>query len=172
MTPTHPKYRGGIVREIGEHKFYLALNADEILHTRYMVAEVQELYIACGISQGWLTMMSQLMIDTALDAKDFKALREDMIAIGQNIKARIGFIASPEMYEELACVMFLMDDEPPELIEDWQIKKKEVWKNDRDFFLCAAFKRLHLSEHISTTDIIAVLQAAKERIAQLPNLTT
>jgi hypothetical protein len=170
MTPTHPKYRGNPVKEIGEHKFYEITQADEILHTRYMAAEVQELYIRSGISQDFLEGISQLLIDRALDASDLKKFREEAIAIGQNLKGRLGFIASLQMYEELACVFFMMDNEPAEYLPEWQEKKKEVWRNDKDFFLFEAFKRINPSETISMSDIIAVFQAVEERVKMLPTL--
>jgi hypothetical protein len=136
-----------------------------------MVAEVQELYIRAGISQDFLTNISQLLIDRAFEIKDIKKLKEDVIAIAQNLKGRLGFIADMTMYEELACVLFLMDDEPFEYLPEWQERKKEIWKNERDFFLLAAFNRVNQSGTISIKDITAVFQAAKERINQLPTLS-
>lgn len=158
------------VKVIGDHKFYEIAQADQLLHSRYMVAEIQELYIRAGISEEFLQGISQLMIDRALDARDLKQFREDVIAIGQNLKGRLGFIAEAKMYEELACVFFLMDDEPDEYLPEWQERKKAIWAAERDFFLCAAFRRTNESGVISTKDILAVFQAAAERIAQLPTL--
>lgn len=158
------------IKVIGEHKFYEIAQADQMLHSRYMVAEIQELYIRAGISEEFLQGISQLMIDRALDAKDFKQFREDVIAIGQNLKGRLGFIAEAKMYEELACVFFLMDDEPDEYQPEWQEKKKAVWASERDFFLFKAFERTNALGSFSMRDILAVFQAAAERIAQLPTL--
>jgi hypothetical protein len=170
MIPQHPRHRAKPIKEIGEHKFYLISKADEILHSRYMVAEVQELYIRAGLSQDFLLAISQILIDRALEAKDFNKFREDVITIGQNVKGRIGFMASKEMYEELACVYVMMDDEPAEYLPEWQEKKKEVWKDEKDFFLYAVWKQINGSQNISIKDILAVFQAAEERIAQLPTL--
>jgi len=173
MQPQHPKNRRPEpTKVIGKHKFYLIQEADELLHTRFMVAEIQELYIRAGLSQEFLQGISQLMIDRALQAKDLKTFQEDVIAIGQNLKGRLGFMASQVMYEELACVFFMMDDEPIEYLPEWQAKKKEVWKNDRDFFLQWVFKRVNDLQSISMNDILAVFKAVEERIAQLPTLTT
>lgn len=170
MNPQHPRDRAQAVKVIDGHSFYKIDFADEILHTRFMVAEVQELYIRAGISQDFLESISQLIIDRALDAHDLKKFREEMIAVGQNLKGRLGMIADMAMYEELACVYFMMDDEPAEYLADWQIKKKEVWKNERDFFLSTVFALINGSEITSTSDILAVFQAVKERLQQLPTL--
>lgn len=170
MTPTHPKYTAKPIKEIDGHKFYLINAADEILHTRYMVAEVQELYIRSGISQEFLQGICELMIDRALEVKDIKQLKEEVIAIGQNLKSRLGFIASMQMYEEMACVYTMMDDEPAEYLPEWQAKKKEIWKKERDFFLFTAFNRINVSQSTSMKDITAVFQAVSERLAQLPTL--
>lgn len=175
MTPIHPKHRGEVIKTIKddqgiEHNFYLISNADEILHTRYMVAEVQELYIRAGLSQEFLIGFSQLMIDRAMEAKDLKQLKEEVVIMGQNMKGRLSFMAELTMYEELACVFFMMDDEPAEMLPEWQMKKKEVWKDNRDFFLFEAFKRINPSATISMSDIITVFKAVDERLAQLPML--
>lgn len=173
MIPQHPKSRQPEpIKIIGEHKFYLVNEADELLHSRYMVAEIQELYIRAGISQDFLSGISQLMIDRALEAKDLKQFREDVIAIGQNLKGRLGFIADKTMYEELACVFVMMDDEPAEYLPEWQQLKKDVWKSERDFFLHLAFSKVNESANISVKDILAVFKAVEERISQLPTLET
>lgn len=177
MTPIHPKHRGEVIKTIKddqgiEHNFYLISNADEILHTRYMVAEVQELYIRAGLSQEFLIGFSQLLIDRAMEAKDLKQLKEEMVIMGQNMKGRLSFMAELKMYEELACVLFMMDDEPAEYLPEWQERKKEVWEKERDFFLFKAFVRINPSQNISMKDILAVFKAVDERLAQLPTLWT
>lgn len=177
MTPISPKKRRDPVKVITmpdgtQHSFYAIEQADEILHSRYMAAEIQELYIRAGISEGFLAEVAQLLIDRAMDAKDLKALRQDCVAIGQNLQGRLGMIAEREMYEQLACVYFLMDDEPAEMDEEWQRRKIAVWRSagERDFFITEAFKRITGSANISMSDILAVCLAAEERIAQLPML--
>lgn len=171
MTPQHPKERSSEpVKIIDGHKFYKIDFADEILHSRFMIAEVQELYIRAGISQEFLESIAQLLIDRALEASDLRKFREDVIAVGQNLKGRLGMIAEMRMYEELACVYFLMDDEPAEYHHEWQVKKKEVWKDDRDFFLSTVFALINGSSTTSMTDILTVFQAVKERLQQLPTL--
>lgn len=173
MTPIHPKHRGEVIKTIKddqgiEHNFYLISNADEILHTRYMVAEVQELYIRAGLSQEFLIGFSQLLIDRSMEAKDLKQLKEEMVIMGQNMKGRLSFMAELTMYEELACVLFMMDDEPAEYLPEWQERKKEIWEKERDFFLFKAFTRINPSQNISMKDILAVFKAVDERLAQLP----
>jgi len=158
------------IKVIDGHKFWLVSQADQMLHSRYMVAEIQELYIRSGLSQDFLLSIAQILIDRAMDAKDFRQFREDMIAVGQNLKGRLSFMAEAVMYEELACVYTLMDDEPLEYLPEWQVKKKSVWSADRDFFLCEAFKLIHSLNDISESDILAALLAADERIKQLPTL--
>ena len=172
MTPTAPKTKREPIKTIGKHKFYEIQQADEILHTRYMVAEVQELYIRAGMSQDFIGGMCDLMIQRSMDAKDLQTLKNDITAIGMNMKGRLGFMASMKMYEELACVYFMMDDEPAEYLPEWQAKKKAVWAKDRDFFLHVAYLRMNGSQDISMTDIIAAFQAVEERLAQLPTLPT
>lgn len=170
MIPQHPKDRSEPVKVIDGHKFWKIDFADEVLHTRFMVAEVQELYIRAGISQEFLEQIAQLMIDRALEAGDLKKFREEMIAIGQNLKGRLGMIADMAMYEELACVYFMMDDEPFEYTAEWQVKKKQVWKDNKDFFLSTVFALINGSEITSPSDILTVFQAVKERLQQLPTL--
>lgn len=177
MNPTHPKKRREPIKTItgldGQvHQFYHIEQADEILHSRYMVAEIQELYIRAGISEGFLREIAGLIVDRSMEAKDLKSLKTDMIAIGQNLQGRIGMIAERKMYEQLACVYFMMDDEPAEYDEEWAARKIAVWRaaKESDFFILEAFKRTQDLQTTSMNDILAVWQAVAERLSQLPTL--
>lgn len=161
------------IKTIGKHKFYEIQSADQILHSRYMVAEVQELYIRAGISESFLTEIATLLINIAQSSKQLNDVKSDVFAIGQNLNQRLGFIAQKSMYEDLACVYFLMDDEPAEYSKEWQMKKKAVWEahpKERDFFITEAFKRMNASQSISTKDILSVWEALEERLEQLTTL--
>jgi hypothetical protein len=171
MQPQHPSKTQQPIKVIGKHKFYDIRQADQILRTRYMVAEIQEIFIRSGVSQGFMEGIAQLLIDRAMEAKDLKALKEDIVAVGQNLKGRLGMIAQRTMYEELACVYFMLEGEPIEYDLDWQSKKKAIWKEERDFFTLEAFNSMNASQNISAKDLLAVWQAVEERIGQLPNLT-
>lgn len=158
------------IRTVQGVNFYAIEQADQILHSRYLVAEIQELYIRAGISESFLKEIAQLLITRAQTPGDHKT---DMFAIGQNLLQRVGFIADRKMYEELACVYFMMEGEPQEYLPEWQQKKKDLWganEDDRDFFTLEAFKRTGASQDTSLTDILAVWQAIEERIAQVPPL--
>ena len=172
MTPTHPKKRRNPIKLIGEHKFYDIQQADEILHSRFMVAEIQELFLRHGISEGFLREICGILKDQALEERDAKKFRENVIAVAQNLEGRLGMLAEKRAYEDLACVYFLMDDEPAEYDEEWQSKKKAVWRSagETDFFTTEAFKRTNASVSISMSDILAVWVAVRERHEQLPTL--
>jgi len=172
MQPQHPSKTQQPIKIIGEHKFYDIRNADQILYNRFMVAEIQELYIRAGISEAFLKEVSQLMIDRAMDAKDIRTLKEDMIAIGQNLKGRLGMIAERKMYEQLACVYFMLEDEPMDYDAEWQNKKIAIWRgaNEQDFFITEVFKHTNTSLTTSLKDILNVWQAVEERVSQLPTL--
>ena len=62
MQPQHPSKTQQPIKIIGEHKFYDIRNADQILYNRFMVAEIQELYIRAGISEAFLKEVSQFKI--------------------------------------------------------------------------------------------------------------
>jgi len=172
MKPTPPSKRRNPVKVIGEHKFYDIQQADEILHSRFMVAEIQELFLRHGISEGFLREVCSILKDQAIEERDPKKLRENVIAVAQNLEGRLGMLAEKRAYEELACVYFLMDDEPAEYDEEWQAKKKAVWRSagEADFFITGAFTRINASANISISDILAVWMAVRERHEQLPTL--
>jgi hypothetical protein len=172
MIPTHPSKRREPVKIIGDHKFYQINLADELLHSRFMVAEIQELFLRHGISEGFLREVCGILKDQAIEERDPKKLRENVIAVAQNLEGRLGMLAEKRAYEELACVYFLMDDEPAEYDEAWQEKKKAVWRSagESDFFIGEAFKHMNASANISMSDILAVWMAVKERHEQLPTL--
>lgn len=172
MTPTHPNQRRKPIKVIGEHQFFAIELADEMLHSRFMVAEIQELFIRMGISEPFMVEMIKLLKQQAFDAKDLNKLRESVLTIAQNFEARLGMIAEKQAYENLACVYFMMDDEPAEFNEQWAEKKKAVWRSagEADFFTIEAFKRTNALANTSTSDILAVWMAVSERISQLPTL--
>jgi hypothetical protein len=170
MGPTEPKVP---VREVGGHNFYQIQQADQLLHSRFMVAEIQELYIRAGISESFLKGIADLLISKASQPLDVNTLKSDMFAIGQNLKQRVGFIADKTMYEELACVYFLMDDEPNEYTPEFQAAKKALWRehpDDRDFFIVEAFRLTNASQDISQVDICHVWEMLSERLLQLPTM--
>lgn len=177
MKAIHPKEKGRAPDKVIElngktHQFWQIDNADEMLHSRYMVAEIQELYLRAGLSEDFLKEIADILINLGMESKDFKTLRHDIVAVGQNLKGRISMLAERQMYEEMACVYFLMDDEPLEYIQSWQALKKEVWEasNERDFFIVKAFRLINDLPAISNEDILTAFQAVSERIAQLPTL--
>lgn len=171
MQPIHPQKTQEPIKIIGEYKFYDIRQADQILRSRFMVAEIQEIYIRSGISEGFLKEISKLLIDRALDAKDIRQLKQDVIAIGQNLQGRLGMLAEKKMYEELACVYFMLEDEPEQYDPTWQARKKAIWKEDADFFIFEAFNSMNASQATSMKDLLSVWQAVEERISQLPQLT-
>lgn len=173
MEATHPKQKRPPIREVEGMKFYEIQQADEILYPRFMEAEIQEMYIRMGLSEEFLDSMMSELIDRAMSINDIKQLKQDCIAIGQNIKGRIKRIAERSNYEDLACVYFMLEDEPIEFDPEFQKQKKEVWRrnpDDRDFFISKVFGYINNSQAISTTDISAVFQAVSERLNQLPTL--
>lgn len=173
MNPTHPKKTQTPIKTIGKHKFYDIRAADQMAHSRLMVAEVSEIYIRSGISEGFLKEISNILVELGMNNnKPLNELRSDIVKIGHNLEGRIGLIASREMYESLACVYFLMDDEPLEYDAEWSEKKKRVWRDagEQDFFTVRAFQITNALNSLSTKDILNVFQAGEERIAQLPEI--
>ena len=61
MQPQHPSKTQQPIKVIGKHKFYDIRQADQILRTRYMVAEIQEIFIRSGVSQGFMEGIAQLL---------------------------------------------------------------------------------------------------------------
>jgi hypothetical protein len=76
------------------------------------------------------------------------------------------------MYEQLACVYFMLEDEPMEYDVEWQNKKIAIWRGEKeqDFFITEVFKHTNTSLTTSLKDILNVWQAVEERISQLPTL--
>lgn len=155
-----------------EHKFYQIDLADELTHARHMIAEIQTMYIRFGISEQFLSRIMDELINEALNNNDLNALRQNVIALAQNLQGRIGRIAEKSMYEDLACVYFMMDEEPAEFDLEYQNKKKAVWRaaGEADFFTLEAFRLTNGLKSISAKDISTVWQAVEERVAQLKML--
>lgn len=174
MKAIHPAKRRPPFKVVDGNKFYEITLADEILHSRFMVAEVQELFISLGITQPFLLEVCELMKEQAMNVNDIKKLKENIMAIAMNIESRVGMLAEKKAYEEMACVYFMLEGEPVEWDDDWQTKKKGIWRaaGETDFFTLQAFKRIHELQDISTKDILNVWKAISERIKQLPPMTS
>lgn len=161
------------IKVIRGHKFYALDKADTILHARYLMAEIENMYLQQGISSGYLREITNLLIDRAFNTTDINKLKTDIIAIAENINNRVGMLSEMKYYEKLATILFLMDDEPHEYNEEYQAQKIKVWsekKEDRIFFCLEAYKYFNTLANISTTDIIDAWMALNERIEQLPNI--
>jgi len=174
MHPEHPNKTQQPIKVIGEHKFYDVRNADQIPHTRFIVAEVQEIFIKMGISEAFLSEMMDELLNVALDGKRTPfEVKNDVTIIANNIKGRLGMLSERTAYEELACVYFMMDNEPMEYDKEFQQKKKSVWRDagEQDFFTVLAFRITNNLQTISEKDILSALLAVSERVAQLPQLT-
>lgn len=176
MDAIHPKKRREPIKVINykgvDYKFFEVHLADELLYKRYIQAEIQEMFIRHGISESFLTKIAELIEDTALNTSDIKKLRSDMIAIAHNLQGRLGMIADREMYADLACVYFMLENEGDDIDEQTNNLKKEIWRasGEYDFFIFEVFKRINTSPNTSMSDLLAVYQAVEERISQLPTL--
>lgn len=162
-----------IETETGPVNFYKIELADEILHPRYMEAEIQEVYIRSGIGEDFLSGMIDLLIDRAMSVNDIKQLKSDVMAIAQNLQGRVKQLSEKSLYEELACVYFMLDNEPVEFDPEWSAKKKAIWRahpEERDFFILQAFRLTNSYQNLSDNDILNAFQAVDERISQMPIL--
>ena len=162
-----------IQTDSGPVNFYRIELADEILHPRFMEAEIQEIYIRTGIGEEFLSQMIDLLIDRVMNSNDLKVIKTDVMAIAQNLQGRVKQLAELDLYEDLACVYFLMEGEPNEMDMDWTAKKKAIWRahpEERDFFILQAFRRTGNYQTLSDRDILNAFQAAEERVNQLPML--
>lgn len=156
------------------YHFYDIRQADEIIHSRMIRAEVIMTYLRFGISQEFLTHIAKMLNDLALNEKDFDKIRKDIMAIGLNIEGRLGYMAEAKQYIDLACVYFMIEGEPDEYNEDWQDLKRRVLNanpEDKFFFVQEAMKSINPLIATSEIDIENVLEMAKVRISQLPILT-
>jgi len=162
-----------IKTEDGDVNFYKIELADEILHPRYMEAEIQEVYIRSGIGEDFLSAMIDLLIERSMSATDLKQLKLDVMAIAQNLQGRVKQLSEKHLYEELACVYFMMEGEPVHMDNEWTAKKKALWRahpEDADFFILEAFRLTGNYQALSSADILNAFQAVAERVSQLPTL--
>ena len=162
-----------IQTDSGPVNFYRIELADEILHPRFMEAEIQEVFIRTGVGEEFLSSMIDLLMERAMAATDLKILKKEAIAIAQNLEGRVKQLSEMSLYEDLACVYFMMEGEPNEVDKDWSAKKKAIWRahpEERDFFILQAFRRTGNYQTLSDRDILNAFQAAEERVNQLPML--
>lgn len=159
-----------------DYNFYECRNEGELIRKRFMVAEIQELYLRHGVSEKFLTTITEYLQTIAMDSnKPVPELRKEVIAIATNLQQRIGMIAEKSMYKKLACVYFTIDEEPDEYMPKYEALKLEIMASDpesEDFFLCEAYKYMNESVLTSTKDILKIFYAIAERIEQLPTIPT
>lgn len=157
----------------GPVNFYQIEQADELLHSRYMEAEIQEVYIRTGIGEEFLSKMIELLMDRVMNSNDLRTIKTDVLAIAQNLQGRVKQLGEMSLYEDLACVYFMMEGEPTEMDNEWSAKKKAIWgahPEHRDFFILQAFRLTGSYQTLSDRDILNAFQAVEERVSQLPML--
>lgn len=163
-----------------KYKFFLLGDADKTLNQRYVMGNVEEMWIRYGFSREYMRNMVKLMITQGKD-KDIKkeALQNNILKIAFNIEGRIGMLAETKQYEQLALIYTRLEYdgemEPEDFAQSWQQKKLDIWSSNkalRDFFLCMAIKRTHDLKAMSKKDIINVLRQIEAKAAQLPKLAS
>lgn len=163
--PTEP------IKIIDGHKFYALDKADTLLHSRYLLAEIENMFIQHGVSKDFLMNIIDLLTERATNNNNINEIKKDIFAIAENLRNRIGMLSEMRYYEKLATILFLMDEEPNEYKEENQKEKIKVWsknENDRVFFCLEAYKFFNKLSSISTIDIISAWEALNERLIQLP----
>jgi hypothetical protein len=95
----------------------------------------------------------------------------DLFTLLTEIQRRMTFCCEEATMVELASVYFLLDDENPELVEDFYKRKKlEIWKNDSElkyFFLQSLLK---LTQNFTTSLAFDIREYLEENIKELEKL--
>lgn len=180
MKPTPPKKRPVKSGEYDnkKYKFFLLDEADETLNARYIMGNVEEMYIRFGLSRQFLEGICEMLIEQGKSESNSKeVVQENILKIALNVKDRLGMLAETKQYENLALIYTKLEYdeemEPDEFSSSWQKLKADIWSSDkalRDFFLCMAIKRTHDLKGMSKKDIMTVLKRMEAKVLQLPIL--
>lgn len=155
------------------NNIYAFKNVAEIPYKRFVSAKVQEHFISMGLDKVVLDKIVsagiKLSQQTVTDIEEFKS---EINLLFQNIKLRIGYVCSEDIYLRLASCYYVLLDEPlTHFDNNWYEKKLIMCEQDPDlkgFFLQTAFKLTTDLQDISETTIATYLQYAAERERQIP----
>ena len=155
------------------HKFFDIKDAGEIIYSRFVLAEIETMYIRFGLSREFLKGIATLLKKLSREEKDFNKLQDDIMKIALNVEGRLGLLAETKQFEKLATIYYKLENEPDEYLESWAQKKIDIWNTspkDRDFFLSEVIQYTNKLSNISMKDILATLKASQLRLDQLPTL--
>lgn len=155
------------------NNIYAFKNVAEIPYKRFVSAKVQEHFISMGIDKVILDKIVNAGIrysqQTVTDIEEFKS---EINLLFQNIKLRIGYVCSEDIYLRLASCYYVIDGEPlEEFNNNWYEKKLIMCQEDpalKGFFLQTAFRLTTDLPDISETTIASSLAYAQQREMQIP----
>ncbi len=155
------------------NNIYAFKNVAEIPFKRFMSAKVQEHFITMGIDKSILEKIVSAGIrysqQTITDIEEFKS---EINLLFQNIKLRIGYVCSEDLYLRLAACYYVIEGEPLEAFDNnWFEKKRIMCEEDpalKGFFLQTAFRLTTDLPNISENIMQTSLQYAMEREKQIP----
>lgn len=154
------------------NKFY-KFRTGEMPYKRFISAKVQEHFISMGIDKDILSKIVDAGIrmtqQTVTDIEEFKS---ELNILWQNIKMRVSFVCSEDIYMRLASCYYVLLDEPLDSFTNaWHEKKLVMCYEDeglRSFFLQTAFNLTTNLELTSEITIQNLLDYAKMREDQIP----
>lgn len=150
-------------------------NAPEMTYKRFFSATIHDRFIRMGFTDSYLTKIIDLIINLSFDkTKTEQELREAFGTIGLSLRQRHGYVTSEDPFLRLACVYFVLPDEPlDECNDSWTDKKIALWNSDpdaKDFFLQKAFESTMKQPGISIPDMKHYFEIAEQRESNIPTL--
>lgn len=98
--------------------------------SRYVAANAQNIYSACGTTKETLTVFLNEMVKRCNDAKDTATIRTDIAILANNLLYRIKYPVDEDCAIRMGAIYCFIDGEDPEDVSDmWTRKKMELAKS-------------------------------------------
>lgn len=114
-----------------EHgNFYVAIDPNNYHLSRYVAANVQDIYASCGTTPDYMDSITNRMLDI-INTSNVDRIKSDLSVLVNNIRYRLKYPVDQDAALRMACCYIIHEDEnPDEVNPHWMQKKLEWCKSD------------------------------------------
>lgn len=128
MLSTNPAYRSIFHSNVHNLDFYAPVQDSDYHLSRYISAQAQAIYSACGITKDLLESFLDKMIEICND-KDAKTVRTDVAILANNLKYRTRYPVDEDCALRMgATYVFLENEAPDTILPHWTERKVRMAK--------------------------------------------
>src|SRR6185503_2993625 len=124
----NPKYQRAFHSEVHNMDFYVPAQDSDYHLSRYIAAQAQNIYSACGITKDLLDSFLRKMIEMCNDQTQVKTLRTDIAILANNLLYRTKYPVDEDCAIRMGATYVMIEGEHDEISDVWTQKKMDMAK--------------------------------------------